>query len=103
MVGKHSRDPKCAPSERLFKEETKLFDDIRRELPFRTTVARMQQWARKGILNRFTKKRVRLESIRLPFGYGTSHAAIDRFLRAINEMPKPTEKPPKAKARKKLT
>lgn len=58
--------------------------DMKKLISSKPTYETLVGWAKRGILNHETKQMVKLETIKLPLGRGTSVEAYQRFLVALN-------------------
>ena len=63
------------------------FKELARLLPQRRRPRTIEAWTRNGRLNRRTGKRVKLASIRLPQGRGSSLDAYYEFLAELDRVP----------------
>lgn len=66
-------------------EEMFPLADLAKKIPGRPAPGTVKQWAKRGIFNTNTNQFVKLETIKLPRGRGSSMEAYHRFLKGLNK------------------
>lgn len=80
MVRKYAVEDRVDPREESVIPLAELTGIVQSDVGYNTVL----NWIKRGRINHFTKERIHLEAVRMPYGWGTSVEAYWRFVEKLN-------------------